>query len=267
MARSHRIAQVVKWVGTVLAMLLVLLFLYNTRRAFDWTGGGSKTSVCVGYDGFSFGWRPDGWRLEDDLYAASSGWRTYGYGGYPDLGPVEWWITSAKWKSLEWIAFPIWMPFLLIAIPTVYLWYRNRRYTRAAAFRWIDRIRPKRRKRMTVLKVIGFSLVHAVAAVVGSFLLWSVFEFFFPSRHSAIEAFFQGTFYFLFLPAPLWGIFWVWAYVRVSNRLLLARQGHYCLECGYNLTGNVSGRCSECGAEVNPKEENPTGVPRPCRPC
>ena len=29
--------------------------------------------------------------------------------------------------------------------------------------------------------------------------------------------------------------------------------GH-CQDCGYNLTGNVSGRCPECGKETKPKE-------------
>jgi hypothetical protein len=29
-----------------------------------------------------------------------------------------------------------------------------------------------------------------------------------------------------------------------------------CLKCGYDLTGNVSGRCSECGAEVVTTEPN-----------
>ncbi|MFH1746771.1 MAG: hypothetical protein ABIG44_06965 [Planctomycetota bacterium] len=34
-------------------------------------------------------------------------------------------------------------------------------------------------------------------------------------------------------------------------RVKLTRHGHpTCLRCGYNLTGNVSGRCSECGADV-----------------
>lgn len=26
----------------------------------------------------------------------------------------------------------------------------------------------------------------------------------------------------------------------------------FCIQCGYNLTGNESGVCSECGTEINP---------------
>ena len=32
-----------------------------------------------------------------------------------------------------------------------------------------------------------------------------------------------------------------------------------CAECGYNLTGNVSGRCSECGAPVPTRANEPSG--------
>ncbi len=34
--------------------------------------------------------------------------------------------------------------------------------------------------------------------------------------------------------------------------------GH-CRNCGYDLTGNVSGRCPECGSEVAPKAQGKTG--------
>ncbi|MGD8454240.1 MAG: hypothetical protein PVJ57_20700 [Phycisphaerae bacterium] len=30
--------------------------------------------------------------------------------------------------------------------------------------------------------------------------------------------------------------------------------GRYCLRCGYDLTGNVSGRCPECGRELTDDE-------------
>ena len=32
-----------------------------------------------------------------------------------------------------------------------------------------------------------------------------------------------------------------------------AYQRGFCPECGYNLTGNVSGRCPECGEEIHPR--------------
>ncbi|MFQ5807376.1 MAG: hypothetical protein ACE5I3_13090 [Phycisphaerae bacterium] len=32
-----------------------------------------------------------------------------------------------------------------------------------------------------------------------------------------------------------------------------AYQRGFCPECGYDLTGNVSGRCPECGEEISPR--------------
>jgi hypothetical protein len=31
---------------------------------------------------------------------------------------------------------------------------------------------------------------------------------------------------------------------------LVENDGRFCLKCGYDLTGNVSGRCPECGREI-----------------
>jgi hypothetical protein len=55
---------------------------------------------------------------------------------------------------------------------------------------------------------------------------------------------------------PLWPI-WVAAsiypilvLVWIPRRRIRRRRGHRCVECGYDLTGNVSGACPECGEEV-----------------
>jgi len=33
------------------------------------------------------------------------------------------------------------------------------------------------------------------------------------------------------------------------------RRNGLCVECGYNLTGNISGACPECGAAVTEKSD------------
>lgn len=48
---------------------------------------------------------------------------------------------------------------------------------------------------------------------------------------------------------------WSWPFISLTRSLLQrrrrARRG-FCLKCGYNLTGNTSGRCPECGSELQP---------------
>lgn len=41
--------------------------------------------------------------------------------------------------------------------------------------------------------------------------------------------------------------------------------GH-CQECGYNLTGNISGKCPECNAEVPEKRARKDSNPQPSVP-
>lgn len=60
----------------------------------------------------------------------------------------------------------------------------------------------------------------------------------------------QSGFWLLLLSSPGVGLWLI-----VDAVLRKERHGHrHCVQCGYDLTGNVSGRCSECGASV----EKPT---------
>lgn len=44
------------------------------------------------------------------------------------------------------------------------------------------------------------------------------------------------------------------AWLGVSDRAVRhLLEAHLCNECGYNLTGNTSGRCSECGTKIRPR--------------
>ena len=51
----------------------------------------------------------------------------------------------------------------------------------------------------------------------------------------------------------LWS--WTWPSRDVLRELLAAAQ--ICMACGYDLTGNVSGRCSECGKVMEKYESTP----------
>lgn len=65
------------------------------------------------------------------------------------------------------------------------------------------------------------------------------------SKHRIAELRCNSLFPFLVLTTPPAVIF----SRRAWRARRLRRPGH-CRQCGYNLTGNVSGRCPECGAEV-----------------
>ena len=55
----------------------------------------------------------------------------------------------------------------------------------------------------------------------------------------------------LLLPVLLFGSYPLLAFLRGPLRRYRRRRNGLCLKCGYDLTGNVSGVCPECGTEVN----------------
>ena len=60
--------------------------------------------------------------------------------------------------------------------------------------------------------------------------------------------------YWLWLPIfplfVLFSIFPLYAFIRGPYRRYCRRKKGLCLKCGYNLTGNVSGVCPECGEKI-----------------
>ena len=50
--------------------------------------------------------------------------------------------------------------------------------------------------------------------------------------------------------AILWAVYPTATIVHRQLRRFYRRRHNQCLKCGYDLTGNMSGRCSECGAAV-----------------
>lgn len=58
---------------------------------------------------------------------------------------------------------------------------------------------------------------------------------------------------------PLWPLIAanaIWPIFKLIRWFRRRKQRGYCRKCNYDLTGNVSGRCSECGASVLPTRLN-----------
>ena len=53
----------------------------------------------------------------------------------------------------------------------------------------------------------------------------------------------------LWFPSVGFGVLTMFAYAPIRRRRLRRKRGQ-CVECGYEMTGNVSGRCPECGVSV-----------------
>jgi hypothetical protein len=259
-----RLRLLLKWLGLAACLLIVIAFAISTRRAVDWTSSNLDRQVALWLGQASYAWRPDSWRLEDDPYAWSPGWSIAEFAGRPKLG---WWVTRSANKAWVSISFPLWMPFLLLAVATTVLWYRDRRLTRESIEKWKARLCPRQPKKMGIRLVAVCSLIHGVAVIPCLMVLSEVAEFFFvpggtlsfDGTISSSTGSWEAALLFsivtwvgtcLFLGTPVWGTIWAWLYVRLLNRLFRRMRLHCCSNCGYDLTGNVSGVCSECGKAV-----------------
>jgi hypothetical protein len=233
---------------------IAALFLFSLRRAVDWTSSDVRYQVGAMKGALWVGWRPEGWQRESDPHAGVSGWGVAEFLGAEFI----WGIEHTRGRTWESLTISLWIPFAVCLVPTAVLWYWGRAATRASWRRWRDRVRPGRRQRVTFWLVVGFCVLHVLLLVSAVPACDSVIGFSFPPAVGSggpLESLELFTLPILFWGTPLWGTLWAWLWVRLRNRQLSKRRGEICLECGYLLVGNVSGRCPECGAKVETAAE------------
>ncbi|MHC4063108.1 MAG: hypothetical protein ACYSUQ_11825 [Planctomycetota bacterium] len=61
----------------------------------------------------------------------------------------------------------------------------------------------------------------------------------------------------LSMSIPVWGVIALlllitWGFHRFEKFALIERRGNFCINCRYDLTGNPSGICPECGTPTEP---------------
>ena len=110
-----------KWAGTAMCLLTAAALLYSTRRAVIWDSRTLRYEVAVIVGGGAFGWRPEGWRPDDEQYPPDPGWTVA-----KSDGELEWWPQRTRNKHWESVFLPLWIPLATVMLPTGGLWYRDR---------------------------------------------------------------------------------------------------------------------------------------------
>lgn len=247
MKRCSRTRRVLRNGGTVVCAFLLLLFVCSTGRVITWTSPSLTYQVNVLLGSVHFAWRPEGWSLENDPYAGQAGWSISTFFG----ATWVWWVRSEGNKAWSSVAVPLWLPTLVLALPTAFLWYRDRRVVRQRLHAVVEWLRPVRRKRFTFWLVVSFSAIHGILAFVGIVATICIRDFVIAyrqvGRERPFDVFVDWAIPCVFWATPLWSILWAWLYVRIMNHLARRSTQPRCFECGYDLTGNVTGVCPECG--------------------
>jgi len=236
-----------KWIGTVVCLVVMAaLVLFGEHCALIWLSVDLRHSIEVYRGGVGIGWRPVGWSPQKELRIP--GWR---------IGPISspqglvWWF--ARHRNWAWESFcvPLWIPLFLACLPTGVFWYQQRRSTAKAIGRFVRSWTPDQPQRMTIRLVGAMCVVHLIVAFVVCSCVVEAYSFFWGATgYSYFELVLMVVRWALVWGTPFWGVLWALLYVRFRNRLLQNWPELICLRCGYNLTGNVSGVCPECGMSV-----------------
>ncbi len=102
-------------------------------------------------------------------------------------------------------------------------------------------------RRVTITMWLTFAAVQFSVCMACMFLFPSDTGPMGRSERTLYE-FLAWTLTILSFGAPVFAYFWCRRYVAWCNRHI--PPAPRCVECGYNLTGNVSGVCPECGERI-----------------
>jgi hypothetical protein len=123
MARLRRKVRILKWPGLVISLLIAVAWVASVPYQWTYTtreNSGNWTNVHSVWIGEGCLFSIHHFLETPDKYA--------GLGVVYNLAWPRWGIHIWRFQSGDWhLQLPLWTPFLLVAIPTALLWWRDRR--------------------------------------------------------------------------------------------------------------------------------------------
>jgi hypothetical protein len=239
-----RMLLVLRWIGVLATVLVLVLLVYSFRRCIYWTSKSCRTQMMLIGGGFEVARAQPDFDPLDSKYPPEPGWYIALWEG---SGYFAWLPRLNETQRYRSVVVPLWMLVCILAVLTALLWYRDRRNVRARtakARRWLA---PKRPVHMRLVTWLTFAGLHIVAVAGAAYVETELFKFF-GVNFLRLQWWHNLLWRSAFWGFPAFG--WVWAqlYLRWRNGLFRDFHPGFCGSCGYDLTGNVTGVCPECGA-------------------
>ncbi len=122
--RHRRIHRIVKWLGLLSCLAVAAAFAVSERWAIHWVSPTTRYGLGVGAGAFVVGWRPAGWLRGSERYPASPGWMV---ASLADGTQTVWWVRRSMLQVWSGIEVSLWIPFVILVVPTIFIWLRERK--------------------------------------------------------------------------------------------------------------------------------------------
>ncbi len=244
---SWKRERVLKYASAGVCALCLLTMLLSTQRAVDWHSPSTRYGAALSCGALMFAWRPAGWNAATDPFKPQPGVTMSGYGS---PCPMSWWPQTSASPSWRALSVPIWA----VAAPAVAMLIACLRKERRGGARrvraWRRRERVSRRAAARGAAVVGVAAVLSLSAIVPQITAGI-------GRQTWIDAAIDeaGLPVGLVLSLAL-GLVLSLSYAlgRLVYAMLqwkrVAMPDGHCDDCDYDLTGNTSGVCPECGRQL-----------------
>ena len=250
MPKRSRIRRILKWAGAGMCVLILLSWVVSLR----WTPLVKATNRvrvvhvgietgCLCLDIFRSNDMPPAGRLYYDFGVPRGAWIRRNPSRLAErIGLC--WPGKESVASYTCYVLPLWLPWVMFAAPTALLFHRERRIASRTIGPKKQRIRVERLSSEASLVISA--VIFAASLIVVPFLLEAVFSTFLSLvlawQTAGLVAVMSCSLLIPYLVTRT-------AYLKLRWRLIETDVPH-CTSCGYNLTGNLSGVCSECGTKI-----------------
>ena len=117
-----RARRIIKWTGAVFCILILLSYLRSAGYFISWTSHDRHWHVCLQTGVILL--------LNDIAPSPMSNLPGWNRGHVNGGGFIRWGFELVQFPDVRWVRIPLWFIFLVGAIPTAWLWHRDRRWIR-----------------------------------------------------------------------------------------------------------------------------------------